>query len=49
MRNYKQSKDELLNKFTTGLITVEEYRRLEDELTKRMEDELVCYVYLITK
>ena len=49
MSNYKQNKDELVNKFTAGLLTVGEYRRLEDELTKRMEDELVCNLISIMR
>ena len=42
MSNYKKNKDELLNKLTTGLISVDVYMIKEDELTKKMEEDLVC-------
>ena len=48
MSNYKQMKDELVIRFTTREITADEYRRLDDELSNRMEDDLVssvCCVY----
>ena len=49
MSNYKQMKDELVIKFTTREISAEEYRRLDDELSNRMEDDLVCTVCFIYK
>ena len=42
-------KDELVIKFTTREISAEEYRRLDDELSNRMEDDLVCTVCFIYK
>ena len=49
MSNYKKNKDELLNKLTNGVISIEVYRIKEDELTKKMEEDLVrntnSYIY----
>ena len=44
MSNYKITKDELLNKLSQGLITIDEYRILDEDLTNKMENELVCNV-----
>ena len=49
MSNYKQMKDELVIRFTTREITADEYRRLDDDLSNRMEDDLVCFVCFVYK
>ena len=49
MSSYKKNKEELLNKLTNGVISIEVYRIKEDELTKQMEEDLVrntnSYIY----
>jgi hypothetical protein len=39
--DYQINKDELVIRFTNGDLSGEEYRRLEEELSKKMEDDLV--------